>query len=202
MFAEVLHNEKELLILIGEGDETAFTTLFHHYRDKIYTVAFKLSGSPTLAEEAVQDVFVKIWLKRTDLVQVQNFKAYLYTTVQNTMYKTLKRLALNHKKMVMVGAEQAPFADDPELQLMQKDFHSILQNAIEKLPNQQKQVYKLVREKGLKRAEVANLLNLRPETVKFHLSKAVKNLRSYCQIHLHLFIGFSLTAFLLGLLLF
>lgn len=192
MFAEVLYDEKELLILIGKEDSTAFTRLFDHYRNWVYSIAYKLSGSSTLAEEAVQDVFLKIWLKRMDLAHVENFSAYLYVIVQNTMYKVLKRVAHNHKKNLQAGVQQVIWSDGPEVQLVEKEYHSILQRGIEQLPGQQKQVYKLVRERGLKRGEVANLLNIHPETVKFHLSKAMKNLWSYCRLHLHLFIGFAL----------
>jgi RNA polymerase sigma-70 factor (family 1) len=199
LFAEVLYNERELLNLIGKGDEAAFTRLFHHYRNWIYSIALKLSGSSILSEEVVQDVFLKIWLKRADLDHVQNFSAYLYTIVQNTMYKVLKRMAYVHKETSQAGNELPVSVNDSEIQLIEKEYYSILQAGIERLPNQQKQVYKLIREKGLKRGEVANLLNIQPETVKFHLSKAMKNLWNYCQLHLHFFIGFALTVFLSSL---
>lgn len=202
MFAGVLYNETELLALIKKGDEIAFTQLFHHYQNKVYTIAFHLSHSSILAEEAVQDVFLKIWLKRADLGHVQNFSAYLYIIVQNTMYKVLKRIARNHKFSKQPANKQPTWTDAPQLQLIEKEYHSILQKGIERLPAQQKQVYRLIREKGLKRDEVADLLKLHPETVKFHLSKAMKKLWNYCQLHLHLFIAFTLTGLLSRLLLF
>jgi RNA polymerase sigma-70 factor (ECF subfamily) len=199
LFAEPLYNEKELLVLIGTGDEAAFTKLFNHYHNRIYTIACKLSGSSIIAEEIVQDVLLKIWLKRNDLDHVQNFSAYLYVIIQNTVYKALRRIARNYKDSLDAGTtvkEQFAWDADPEIYLIDKEYHSLLQKGIEELPNQQRQVYKLIRERGLKRAEVADLLNLQPETVKFHLSKAMKNLWSFCQLHLHLFIGFTLTVFL------
>jgi RNA polymerase sigma-70 factor (family 1) len=196
LFAEVLYDEKELLSLIKKGDEAAFTKLFHHHRDRIYSIAFKISGSSTLSEEVVQDVFLKIWLKRADLDHVQNFNAYLHTIVQNTMYKVLKRVAHSQRKMSQVTSEQNTWTNDPETEFTDKEYFSILQKGIEKLPNQQKQVYKLMRERGMKRGEVADLLHLQPDTVKFHLSKAMKNLWSYCQVHLHLFIVFTLAVLL------
>lgn len=192
MFAEVLYNEKELLVLIEQGDEVAFATLFNHYRNRVYSIALKLSCSSSLAEEAVQDVFLKIWLRRADLGHVQSFSAYLFTIVQNTMYKTLRQIAQKHQKRLPLQPEELGLVSDPELELLDREYHNILQKGIQKLPAQQKQVYQLIREKGLKRGEVASLLNLQPDTVKYHLSKAVKNLWSYCRLHLPLFIGFAL----------
>lgn len=188
MLAEVLYNEKELLSLVGRGDEAAFTKLFDHYHNRIYSIALRLSGASFLAEEVVQDVFLKIWLKRADLDQVQQFSAYLFAITQNTMYRALKRMASRYKETAQADQGQSTGTGGPDAQVIDKEYHSILQQGIEKLPGQQRQVYRLVREKGLKRGEVAHLLQLQPETVKFHLAKAMKNLWHYCQLHLHLFL--------------
>jgi DNA-directed RNA polymerase specialized sigma24 family protein len=59
--ADQPYNEQELIYLIGQSDQIAFTKLFDHYRNKIYTVALKLTHSTTIAEEIVEDVFLKIW---------------------------------------------------------------------------------------------------------------------------------------------
>jgi RNA polymerase sigma-70 factor (ECF subfamily) len=76
--------------------------------------------------------------------------------------------------------------------VINKEFTSLLQKAIERLPQQQKQVYKLMKEEDLKRGEVAELLHLQPETVKFHLAQAMKNIRTYCMLHLNVFIGLTI----------
>lgn len=193
--ADLLYNEREVLSLIEQGDEVAFTKLFHHHRNRIFTIALKLSGSSALAEEAVQDVFLKIWLKRTGLGHVQNFEAYLFTIVQNTMYKTLKRIAKKHKQALAIQKESSVEATALEDQVVEREYQSILQKGIEKLPNQQRQVYTLIRERGLKRKEVADLLELQPDTVKYHLSQAIKNLWSYCRLHLPFLIQVGLVLF-------
>ena len=67
----ILYNEKELLTLIAGGDEWAFAKLFEYYRNRIYSIAIKLTNSTSIAEEIVQDAFLKIWLKRADLIDTQ-----------------------------------------------------------------------------------------------------------------------------------
>jgi DNA-directed RNA polymerase specialized sigma24 family protein len=72
------YSEKDLLHLVAQGDKVAFTRLFNNYRNKIYTIAFELTESSATAEEIVQDVFLKIWLKRASLNEVTHFQAYLF----------------------------------------------------------------------------------------------------------------------------
>ncbi len=178
------YNEQQLIQLITEGDEQAFSKLFDHYRNKIYSVALKLTHSTVLAEEIVGDVFLKIWLKRTDLMGIQNFSAYLFTIARNNTFKVLKQIAKNYKIILLNDNEQLLSHNNLEDYLMEKEYSSLLQQAINRLPYQQKQVYKLIKEEGLKREEAADFLHLQPETVKFHLAHAMKNIRSFCALHL------------------
>jgi len=78
-----LYNEPALLLKIAEGDESAFRKLFEHYWDNIYSVALAFTKSPVIAEEMVQDVFVKIWTKRQYLPEVQKFSDYLFIIARN-----------------------------------------------------------------------------------------------------------------------
>lgn len=185
-----LYNEAELLKLIAKSDEFAFTKLFTHYRDRIYSIAFKLTKSTIIAEEIVQDVFLKIWLKRANLNDIQNFSAYLFIVTRNDAYKVLKDIARNYKKVTLLTDEYQLFTNiDTSDLVMEKEFNLLLQNAIERLPNQQKQVYTLMKTQEFKRNEVAHQLDLKPETVKFHLAQAMKNIRDFCKLHLGIFIG-------------
>jgi RNA polymerase sigma-70 factor (family 1) len=192
---EILYNEKELLALIAEGDECAFAKLFLHYRDRVYSIAFKLTKSTVIAEEIVQEVFLKIWLKRANLNDIQNFNAYLFIVTRNDVYKVLKGIARNYKITLLKDEDQSLANNNTSDFVMEKEYNLLLQRAIDRLPNQQKQVYYLIKDQGLKREEVACQLHLQPETVKFHLSQAMKNIRAFCMLHLHLFIGFTISLF-------
>ena len=93
----------------------------------------------------------------------------------------------------MLTETEASFVhNDTHEYLVGREVTSILQKAIEKLPDQQKQVYRLIKEDNLKRNEVAQLLQIQPETVKYHLAQAMKNIRAFCLLHLSTFIGFAI----------
>ncbi len=187
-----LHNETELLRLTAEGDESAFTKLFAHYQDRIYSIAFKLIKSNIVAEEIVQDVFLKIWLKRADLNNIQNFSAYLFVVTRNNAYKVLKGIAQNYKVIMLSDEDQTLAHNDPAELLIEKEYSLLLQNTIDRLPKQQRQVYYLVKDQGFKRDEVAQKLQIQPETVKFHLAQAMKNIRAIFMLHISIFIGFTI----------
>lgn len=189
MASKNLHNDQELLQLIALGDEVAFSKLFEHYRNRVYGAALKLTHSTTIAEEIVEDVFLKIWLKRSDLMEIQNFSAYLFTITRNDVFKVLKQIAKNYKIVLLTDNDQLFSHNNSEDYMMEKEYSSILQEAIHRLPNQQKHVYTLIKEQGLKREEAAEFLHLQPETVKFHLAQAMKNIRSFCALHLDLMVA-------------
>jgi RNA polymerase sigma-70 factor (family 1) len=195
----ILYNEQELLASVTKGDELAFTRLFEYYRDRIYSIAFRLTHSAFLSEEIVQDIFMTIWVKRAHLVDVQNFKAYLFIVTRNEAYRVLKRIARNYKVGLLSGEAQSLAHNDTENYILGKEYNILLQTAVDRLPNQQRQVYQLIKEEKLKREEVADLLHLQPETVKFHLAQAMKNIRSFCALHLGTFLEFALLFSLLSL---
>lgn len=189
-----IYDEEKIIVLVSQGDELAFTKLFEHHQDKIYGVALKLTRSTQLAEEIVEDVFLKIWLKRNDLLQIQNFSAYLFTMTRNRVYKSLRQIARNYQTVLLTENIETIAPGSTEDYIIDKEYTSLLHEAITRLPKQQKEVYRLIKERGLKREEAASVLDVKPETIKFHLAEAMKNIRSFCTPHMEriIFITFFL----------
>jgi RNA polymerase sigma-70 factor (ECF subfamily) len=183
-----LYNEKELLALVADEDEAAFTKLFNHYANHIYAVATRFTGSAIMAEETVQEVFMKIWLKKEHLTDIQDFKAYLFIITRNHLYRVLSSNAKKYKKDKAYAAIRSLSQNNAETAVLDKEYGLILQQAIDRLPRQQKKVYCLVKEMGLKREEAARLLHIHPETIKYHLAEAMKSLRSYCLPYLDIYL--------------
>ncbi len=174
-----LHNEKALLLRVANGDEEAFAAIFRHYNQKIYSLALHLTQSQRYAEEIVQDVFLKIWLRQALLPEIGNFNAYLFVTARNHIYTYLKALA----KHPVVHQEVDLFAlteqDTPEARMVFKEYAEITRRAIATLPQQQLEVFRLSREEHKTREQIAAQLKISPETVKVHLARAVRAIRAY-----------------------
>ncbi|MBC9932651.1 RNA polymerase sigma factor [Chitinophaga qingshengii] len=186
MTAHELHTENNLFRAIANGDEKAFEQLFNQYRNKVYTIAWKITGSEALAEEIVLDVFLKVWLKREQLPGLEYFTAWLFTITRNRVFKTLKQLAQQATNQSITDQEEwllPPVASSSE-RLLEKEYRQILHDAVSRLSPQQKKVYQLIKENGMKREEAAKALNLSPETVKRHLAEAMQVIRTYCSYHL------------------
>ena len=178
--------DDQLISRITEGDELAFTQFYQQYYPLVYGVALKITHSSLLSEEIVQEVFLKIWIKRCDLKKIDNIAAYLIVISRNHVFKVLKQIARNYKT-ILLEENDAGFAhNNLENVILDKENNLLLHKAIERLPQQQKQVYTLIKDQGLKREEAAEILHLKPETIKFHLAQAMKNIRSYCAFHLDL----------------
>jgi len=172
------YNERELLLSLAKGNDNAFAGVFHHYRHRIYAIAFRLLGSASQAEDTVQDVFLKMWLKRQELHEISHFKAYLFTVTRNHIFNSLKLLAREQLMESELSAAVVPHVKDAAI--IHKEYEQILQNAIAQLSPQQELIYKLSREEGLKRNEIADRLQLSPETIKVHLANAMRSIRAFC----------------------
>lgn len=173
-----LYNEKELLRLVADGDEAAFGTLFHTWRDKLYFFLLRLTGSPETSEDVLQDTFVKLWVNRATLGSVTNFGGYLYRMVRNQAISALQRMSLETLILADLRRDALHTSKAPDEALLQKQLEELLAKAIDSLPDQQKLVYNLVRIEGLHYDEVADRLHISVSTVKNHMSRALQTIRT------------------------
>lgn len=192
MKIEALHNEAELLTQIAAGSDTAFAALFHWYRDKIYSVALRLTHSTFQAEEVVQDIFLKLWVKRESLVAIACFEDYLFIMTRNHVFSTLKRMARQQQLVDDLQLELPSAEDTTYNRMMDLEIEEILHQAVELLPAQQKQIYLMSKEQELKREEIAKTLRISSETVKTHLARALRHIRAYSKLRLDLTISWLL----------
>ena len=192
MRIRVLNNESELLAQVAGGSEKAFAAIFDCYRDKIYSVAYRLTDSSFIAEEIVQDVFLKIWLKREMLTEIREFEDYLFITARNHVFSALKRNA-RQQTLVDDWVQDMPSIDNSTYnKIVSDEVEQIIQQAVEMLPPQQKQVYILSKEQEMKRDEIAKELHISSETVKTHLSRALRHIRAFCVARLDVSISWWL----------
>ena len=178
-----LHNEKALLEQVAQGDESAFRIVFDHYRDAIYAFALRVTRHESIAEEIVQDVFMKIWINRTGLPAVHRFTDFLYIIARNHTFNSLRRLARERKWQFNTTDNLEIPGFSAEATILQRDYDRLLLQAIDRLSPQQKLVYTLGRQQGLTREEIAAQLQISPETVKVHMAQALKTLRAYFKDH-------------------
>ena len=183
MVTQTLHSEKDLLILASQANEGAFTSLFHMYKHKLYAYVFRLTESEMLAEDIVQDVFMKLWHDHPSLSNIENFGSYLFRMSKNQVINHFKRMA--HETLIMAEIFHQKQAGHNETQdiISLKDVEKVLGEILEKLPPQQKAVYHLSREEGRTHEEIADILKISPNTVKNHMVQAMSTVRTQLRKH-------------------
>lgn len=170
--------ESDLLALVAKGDQRAFARLFDAYYRKLGDYVFKMTESLEVTEEIVQDVFVKIWLKRETLPTLDNFTYYLFILSKNQTLNHLRKSANDKVRQIEWLKEFENEIDSPDNDVQIEEFRVLLEIAVDKLPPQQKKVYKMSREDRIKHDEIAKQLGLSPETVKKHIKLALKFIKN------------------------
>lgn len=176
------YDEIKVLALLAQGSEYAFTQLFDHYRARIFSVALRFFKSRELAEEVVQEVFLKVWVRRADLARILHFEGYLFTMARNQVFDGLKDIAeeiiakrgFAHRIQPVIGT------DHP---LIEKQYEELLHEAVNQLPPQQKQIFRLAKIEGLSHQAIAEQLNISRFTVKTHMAKALQTIRHNLHHH-------------------
>lgn len=175
-----LHTNNELFIQLAGGDETAFGALFNTYKHSFYATAFKMTHSADIAEEIVQEVFIALWDKRVQVAAARNPIGYLVTILHNSIYAHFRRIVQERRlKQKMTDENMEPEENPVEALLLAKENRQLLQAVIGQLPPQQQLIYRLSKQEGLSREEIAAKLNISPNTVRNHLSAAVEFIRTY-----------------------
>lgn len=183
MATKLLFNEAELLQKVAEGNEQAFRIIYDQYKKRIYHYAMGILHSEIYAEEVMQEVFLKIWLMGEAAQNISNLNAYLKTLTRNRSLDTLRKVIVDQKFGQQITRNYSESHNETEESILLNDTRILLNNAISRLPPQQKEVYLLCQNDGLKYEEVAARLNISVNTVKTHMKRALASVRSEISKH-------------------
>jgi RNA polymerase sigma-70 factor (family 1) len=175
----MLEKKSHITLLFNEiqsGNSHAFDELFLRYHDRLLAFAVQYTKQLESAEEITSELFVKIWLKRTTLSTILNPETYLFISIKNACLNWIRS---NKKNAIYTSSSSS---DEQELDKVaayqvnlveEKELEKILNLIVATLPDQRKMIFKLIKEQGLKRHEVAEILGLSIRTVENQLHKAI-----------------------------
>ena len=176
---EKKYQEIKLISLLKEDSQYAFQLIYDHYRNKVYRLAMMYLKSPVLAQEAVQDVFLKLWFSRKDLHTHTSVEPWLLTVTKNHLLNRLKSIAHQWVKVSDENVLEMLGENNVEDSIGFKEYKKHLSTAISNLSDKQKEVFLLAREEGLSYQQIAAKINTSPLTVKTHMSRALSSIKSY-----------------------
>ena len=176
-------NDLDLVSKIRNGDRSAFESLFKTHYQSLCFYALRFVGETQLAENTVQDVFLKCWEDKDSLNFHSSVKAYLYKSVHNRCLNLLKRQQIEQRYIAETDPAVAISDDGID---EQENLQLKIREAIDQLPPQCKRIFELSRMEGLKYREIADHLDISVKTVENQMGKALRMLReslkSYIQI--------------------
>ncbi|HVS96323.1 MAG TPA: sigma-70 family RNA polymerase sigma factor [Puia sp.] len=177
-----IHNEKQVLQLVSRGDRPAFQQLYTAYFGHVQRYIFLFEPSGDSLDELTQDVFIRIWEKRSHLATVDSFKDYLFFITRNVVFNYLRSLKIRQKMAVLDGSPGTGVYET-ENQFLFKQYYHIVVEAMDKLPAGRRKILKMSIDDGLSLDEIAAQLNISRAGVKKQLYAATAFVRKYLQEH-------------------
>lgn len=173
-----LEDERELFLRIAEGDEVAFTDVYQSFTPSLAAFILKLTRSETLVDEIIQETFFQVWVSRDKLPEVREPRAWVFRISANISYSHLRRLVTEKKALKNILPE--PAKDWAAAETLQVNMLlSTVQEVVNDLSPQRKKVYQLSREAGLTVPQIAEALNLSPNTVRNTLQSSLGAIRDH-----------------------
>lgn len=168
-----------------ELSQESFTDFFDYYFTRLIQFAITIVKSELVAEEIVLDVFLKLWEQRKTSDTIINIETYLFISVRNKSINALKKEQKFHLDLLEDSHIQlADYKPSAESDLIEHELFDSLNDIVSQLPPKCKIIFKLMREDGLSRNEVAQILNISAKTVDNQVAIAVKKIALQLNIDL------------------
>jgi RNA polymerase sigma-70 factor (family 1) len=184
--------DQTLIDQIKNGDESAFEGLCREYFKVLSVFAKKFLNDLDLAQDIVQEVFVKFYEQREKLEVHTSLKALLYQSVRNRCLdhiRSQQTRSAHHEQILYQNAGSD--IDSTDL-IEQAELEEKIYAAIADLPEQCQLIFKMSRLDGMKNQEIADALNLSKRTVETQISNALKRLRKDIFLYLKVLILIAL----------
>ncbi|TDS14678.1 RNA polymerase sigma factor [Sphingobacterium paludis] len=169
--------EKHLLYAIAKGDERAFEALYDTYFRQIYHFVLGYVKSPNLADDIVQEIFVKVWEKRETLASVELFKPYLYVMAKNQTLNQLRSISRSKASQQELLQHYVFSERSTENMIQNKEYQAFINNAFQQLSPAAQKVFSLCREAQMSYEDVAKEMGFSRHAVKKYMMQAMKTFR-------------------------
>jgi len=153
--------------------ESAFYTIYSNHKDKVYRQAWRMTKSHYLAEETVQEVFIRVWLHRDRLSEIKEIASWLHIITRRFVFDHLYFTSRQQSVWCQQPRKTVRIDDDQ----LERRCTKLMTQAEASLSPRQKQAYQLRYVLGLKKEQIARIMNISPYTAKHHIQNAQTTLR-------------------------
>ena len=167
-----------LVKALKEGNQLAFSIVYKTYAAQTFSLAFKYLLNKELAEDAVQNLFLKLWLKKEEIDETKPINRYLFTMLKNDLLNTLRDSKKNIYLLEDCLSMVLELEDDSQNENLKQEQMNIIQQALEQLSPQRRKVFEMKVSGKYSNQEIADKLNLSINTIKFQYSQSLKQIRA------------------------
>ena len=169
--------DKILVIRLKHGDKEAFRLLYERYYPLFLSFAQRMLKDESIADDLIQNVFMKIWVGRDNLKEEKNFKNYLLVSIRNEIYQYFR-----YAFRIDGQAQCADVIDgsmDIEMTMSAKELERNINGIISRMPHRRREIFNLSRYEKLSNKEIALRLGLSVRTVEKHIENALSDIRKH-----------------------
>src|SRR5699024_8537745 len=169
---------------IQQGDRNAFKKLYERYHEQLYFLALRYLKDQHLAEDAVQDIFIKLWSNRGKLKQ-SSIKGYLFAMMKNHLIDSIRKQKSNTKakEEFRKVSQEKHRRDTTAEKVIYAEYKKIASRAWESMSPEKRKVFEMKNFEELSNAEVAGKKNVSVNTVKTQFYLGSKYVRNYLKKH-------------------
>lgn len=175
--------DSELVRALQDGDEHAFREIYDRYHKPLYGLALNYLKSEERAEDAVHDIFVKLWNHRKQLEEKGNLKGFLFTSGKNHVLNMIRDRKREAQKNENYAALKPVKKNEIAKKLTLKNYQEVFEQGLEELPEGKKEIFNLKMRESISNKEIARKLDISVNTVKSQYYKASKFIKSYLSNH-------------------
>lgn len=166
------------IFLLRSGNEVAFESIYKEFSAQVYRLAFRFLKDKSQSEEVVQETFIKLWLNREKLDKDGNLWLYLYVITKRLSLNALRKIGQSEALFAQLLVNIKEAHNHTEEDIFAADLEKFTETILNSLPNQQRIIFRLSRVQGLTHAQIAEKLQISPNTVKNHMVAALKTIES------------------------
>jgi len=175
--ANASHTEKDMLLLLRNGDYAAFTTLYHRYKNQLARNLITILKDDALVEDTLQELFFRLWEKRDTINPEQSISGYLFRVASNLAHDHFRKLARDQRLAETFWHNYEAMLNTPETPY-QKELDEALYQVIDQLPPQRKKVFMLCKFEAMSYQEGSDMLHISIPAVRHHIVEANKFLKA------------------------
>ena len=168
--------DEQLVLLLNEGQRSAFEVIYQRYWYKLYCIAHNQTGVHEEAEELVQDVFLSLWKRRAEVV-IRHLDLYLTLAIKNQVYDYIKSQISYRKYQEYLIFQEICHQNGTDEIVNFLDLSNAIEKALSRLPEKSSEVFRRSRFENQSIKEIAQELNLSEKAVEYHITKSLKFLR-------------------------